>query len=95
MSTDPKLFAVLVMLLLPTVLFAKPITPATLFKTLKPGEPWDKSILSATKTVLFSQTASGGTDATVIEQAQLGFFTTVNCHDVYEYDKYRPSIRFF
>ncbi len=38
-----------------------------------------QNTLSATKTVLFSQTASGGTDATVIEQAQLGFFTTVDC----------------
>jgi hypothetical protein len=66
-------------MLLPLLGFAKPITTAMLLETLKLGEPWDKGVIAATKTVLFNQTDSGSTNATVIEKVQLGFFTSSDC----------------
>ncbi len=58
---------------------SKPITPQDLFTNLSPTEPWHKGRLTATKTVNFNQTASGGTDATTVSKVQLAFFTSANC----------------
>jgi hypothetical protein len=57
----------------------QPITTTMLLKSLKAGEPWDRSILTATKAVMFSQSASSGTDATEIAKIQLGYFTSDDC----------------
>ncbi len=76
------LIASAVITLLPTTGFTtKPITTTMLLESLKPGEPWDMSVLTAAKTVLFSQatTTTGGVNATVISAAQLGFFITTDC----------------
>ena len=35
--------------LLPTLSFAKVITPVNLLENFKSGEPWDRGVLSATK----------------------------------------------
>lgn len=58
---------------------SKPITPVDLLETLLPGEPWDRGILAATKTVNFQQAASVGGDATTISKITLSYFTSANC----------------
>lgn len=67
--------------LLPVVSFAasKPITTQDLFTNVSPTEPWHKGRLTATKTVNFQQSASGGTDATTVAKVQLGYFTSADC----------------
>lgn len=67
--------------LLPMTSFAKakPIMTTDLLQHLKKGEPWDKSVLTATKMVMFQQTASGGTDATSVSKITLAYFTSANC----------------
>lgn len=69
------------MVLLPMITLAKtkPIMTSDLLKNLKKGEPWDKRVLAATKTVMFQQSASGGTDASSISKITLAYFTTSNC----------------
>jgi len=61
--------------------FAKPIKPGptSLLKTHEPGEPWDRSVLTAAKTVSFNQIASGGTDATTISKITMSYFTSADC----------------
>jgi hypothetical protein len=65
--------------LLPSISVAKPITTTDLLKNLRKGEPWDRSVFTATKTVMFQQAASGGTDATTISKMRLSYFTSDNC----------------
>lgn len=67
--------------LLPTLGFSAPkaITTQDLFMKISPTEPWYKGILTATKTVNFQQSASGGTDATAVSKVQLGYFTSADC----------------
>jgi hypothetical protein len=65
--------------LLPTGVFAKPVTVNNLIENLLPGEPWDIGLLMSPKTVSFNQTASGGTDATVITKMTFSYFTSTNC----------------
>lgn len=65
--------------LLPAIAAAKPITTTDLLQTLRKGEPWDRGVLTATKTVMFQQAASGGTDATTVSKIRLSYFTSANC----------------
>ncbi len=65
--------------LLPSISVAKPITTTDLLKNLRKGEPWDRGVFTATKTVMFQQAASGGTDATIISKIRLSYFTSANC----------------
>lgn len=67
--------------LLPATGFAqsKPITTTDLLQHLRKGEPWDKSVFTATKTVNFQQDASGSDDATVISKITLSYFSTTDC----------------
>ncbi len=60
---------------------SKAITPSDLLETLLPGEPWDRSVLSSTKTVNFQQatTTTGGVNATNIAKMTLSYFTSANC----------------
>lgn len=75
-----RIIVTAIMILLPMIgCLAKPITNKMLLESLKPGEPWHRGVFTSTKTVLFNQTASGGTDATIIAKTQLGFFTSTNC----------------
>ena len=76
------LIAVATIALLPATVFAKPkpITPVDLLETLLPGEPWDRSVLTAPKAVIFQQAdASSGTNATHISKVTLSYFKTTNC----------------
>lgn len=57
----------------------KPITPVELLETILPGEPWDRSVFSSTKTVMFQQAASGGTDSTTVAKITMSYFTSANC----------------
>ena len=61
------------------IVAAEPIITTNLLQTLPTAAEWDKDLLTATKTVLFNQAASGGTDATVIEKVKLSFFTSLDC----------------
>lgn len=65
----------------PTTSSAKPksITPVQLLETILPGEPWDRGVFSAPKTVMFQQAASGGTDATAVAKITLSYFTSTDC----------------
>ena len=69
--------------LLPATSLAKPkpITPVDLLETLLPGEPWDRSVFSSTKTVNFQQatTTSGGINATTVAKMTLSYFTSADC----------------
>ncbi|MDF1677418.1 MAG: hypothetical protein P1U32_01840 [Legionellaceae bacterium] len=67
--------------LLPMTSFAqsKPIMITDLFTNISPTEPWRKGRLTATKTVNFQQSLSGGTDATTVAKVQLGYFTSADC----------------
>ncbi|MDF1827561.1 MAG: DUF1566 domain-containing protein [Legionellaceae bacterium] len=67
--------------LLPTLSFSasRAITTQDLFTKISATEPWYKGILTATKTVSFQQSASGGTDATTVSKVQLGYFTSADC----------------
>ncbi len=58
---------------------SKPITTTDLLKTLRKGEPWDRGVLTATKTVMFQQAASGGSDANSVSKITLSYFTSGNC----------------
>ena len=58
---------------------SKPITPSNLLETLLPGEPWDRGVFSSTKTVMFQQAASGGTDSTTVAKITMSYFTSANC----------------
>lgn len=57
----------------------KPITPVKLLETILPGEPWDRGVFSSTKTVMFQQAASSGTDATTVAKIRLSYFTSADC----------------
>jgi hypothetical protein len=65
--------------LLPSIATAKPITTTDLLKNLRKGEPWDRGVFTATKTVMFQQAASGGTDATTVSKMTLSYFTSATC----------------
>lgn len=67
--------------LLPATSLAKPkpITPVKLLETILPGEPWDRGVFSSTKTVMFQQAASGGTDSTTVAKITMSYFTSANC----------------
>lgn len=67
--------------LFPMMSFAqvKPMMTTDLLQHLKKGEPWDRSVLAATKMVMFQQSASSGTDATNISKIRLSYFTSANC----------------
>ncbi len=67
--------------LLPMMSFAKtkPIMTTDLLQHLKQGEPWDRGVLTATKMVMFQQSASGGTDASSVSKITLAYFTSSDC----------------
>jgi hypothetical protein len=65
--------------LLPSIATAKPITITDLLQNLRKGEPWDRGVFTATKTVMFQQAASGGTDATTVSKMTLSYFTLPDC----------------
>jgi hypothetical protein len=67
--------------LLPAAGFAKSkaILTTDLLQNLRKGEPWNRSVFTATKAVMFEQAASGGTDATSIAKITLSYFTSPNC----------------
>lgn len=64
--------------LLSTPSFAKNIKTTDLLQNM-PSGPHDKKKLQATKTVLFNQTASGGTDAGQITKLRLSYFASSDC----------------
>ncbi len=67
--------------LFPMMSFAlvKPVMTTDLLQHLKKGEPWDKSVLTSTKMVMFQQAVSSGTDATSVSKVTLAYFTSSNC----------------
>ena len=67
--------------LLPITGFAKskPIMTTDLLQNLRKGEPWDRSVLTAPKAVMFEQAASGGEDATTVAKITLSYFTSADC----------------
>ena len=67
------LFSILMFSYSMLIVAAEPIITTNLLQTLPTAAEWDKDLLTATKTVLFNQAASGGTDATVIEKVKLSF----------------------
>ena len=78
-STVALSITAMTIVLLPSISVAKPITTTDLLKNLRKGEPWDRSVFTATKAVMFQQTASGGTDATTISKMRLSYFISANC----------------
>jgi hypothetical protein len=64
---------------LPIMSFANPILTTDLLQNFRHGEPWDRGVLTATKTAMFQQSASGGTDATSVSKVRLNYFTSNNC----------------
>ena len=74
-------FVLIILSLLSMPGFASPkqITVMDLFTPLSPTEPWNKGVLTATKTVNFQQAASGGTDATTVSKVTLAYFMSANC----------------
>jgi hypothetical protein len=75
------LIAVASIVLLPMMSFAKtkPIMITDILQHLKKGEPWDRSVFTAPKMVMFQQAASGGTDATSVAKITLSYFTSTDC----------------
>lgn len=74
-----------VVALLPLTGFAKtkPIMTTDLLQHLRKGEPWDRSVFTATKMVMFQQDANTSeppvADATSIAKITLSYFTSNNC----------------
>lgn len=71
----------LVLPLLPINGFAtpKPIVTTELLQALKKGEPWDRSVFSANKLTYFQQSNSSGTNANVVSNITLAYFTSLDC----------------